>query len=299
MRKGFTLVELAMVMVVIGLVIGGGIQMMSVMSQRAKITEAKQQISILKEGIIGFVQTNGVLPTAAEFSTIGNVIDPWGKPILYIPSQKLGNTTDICNFSISDLNVSNFVNSIDVAFVLVSSGENYNMQTRVRTAGTPDDVRIYPPSQAIDDNTTDFNRATDEYDDMYTFVTLQELKTKTGCSQTPLSLIPISLPIADDNSTYNIEVNASGGIRRATPANRELDWCWTILPQNGFVATATSGVMTSSTDSCNANGWRQSTGITISKAANTGVAGTMSNVVIYVRDIDGYINNHSYSIPMN
>jgi prepilin-type N-terminal cleavage/methylation domain-containing protein len=63
MKKGFTLVELSIALVIIGLLIGGSVQMMSMLSKRAKVTEAKQQLDTLKERIIGFAQTYSRLPT--------------------------------------------------------------------------------------------------------------------------------------------------------------------------------------------------------------------------------------------
>jgi prepilin-type N-terminal cleavage/methylation domain-containing protein len=72
MKKGFTLIELSIALVIIGLLIGGSMQMMSSLSKRAKVTEAKQQLDTLKERIIGFAQSNdGRLPTLDELKTFG------------------------------------------------------------------------------------------------------------------------------------------------------------------------------------------------------------------------------------
>lgn len=322
MKKGFTLIELAMVMVVIGLVIGGGIQMMSVMSKRAKITEVKQQLESAREAIIGFVQVNGNLPTQAEFQNLwtgskdqitGVALDPWNKPILYISSLHFANTTDICNYRVADLNVSNYVSAVDVAFVIVSSSENYNMQTRLRTASTPDEVRIYSPSQQIDDNTTDFNRATDKYDDLYRFVTLQELKSAINCQDSALEIIPMTLPSTYEKQIYNANINANGGIPFADAGDTDGDpdyrWCWEGNTPNIGIAAICNGnlAISSSPQLCtDINGnfnpaatWRSCTTLTFAGTITDNNTSQISNLILYVQDNDNNLHLRRFSITKN
>ena len=68
MKKGFTLVELAMVLIVVGLLMGGAFQMMKVMGEKARSTEAKNTLDATKEAVIAFAINNNRLPTAAEFT---------------------------------------------------------------------------------------------------------------------------------------------------------------------------------------------------------------------------------------
>lgn len=204
MKKGFTLIEVAIVMVIIGLLVGGSIQMMNVLNQRAKITEAKQQLETLNEAIKGFVQNNGSLPTQAQFSTLGNIIDPWGKQIDYYNIDDSNNS--ICTYTAS-FSTNGTPIITNVAFSIVSSGENRNMQTDLLN-----ELTLYIQGSTngpnIDDNTTDFNRP-EPYDDLYKIVSLNELKTFANCNINQLQIINPTLPVGNANNPYSVQLVAT------------------------------------------------------------------------------------------
>jgi prepilin-type N-terminal cleavage/methylation domain-containing protein len=61
-NKGFTLIEIAIVMVVIGLLTGGGISILRVMTERKIRTENLDYLQKAKEAILSFADINGRLP---------------------------------------------------------------------------------------------------------------------------------------------------------------------------------------------------------------------------------------------
>jgi prepilin-type N-terminal cleavage/methylation domain-containing protein len=290
MKKGFTLVEMAMVLIVVGLLMGGGFQMMKVMQEKARSTEAKNTLNAAKEAIIAFAINSGRLPIDLTEANVNIRAAGDTNITYYVPTNIVAAaflTTNLCQsndttFRTQVTNPDDTLGSItpNIAFVLAVNGEN--MQPQTIFAGNPNPL-IFPRWNAT--------IATIPYDDFHTQVTLAELQSLAGCQ--PLRIIPTSLPQADDNSTYNIDINATGG-----GGSNTYSWCWTIAPTNNFSAIC-AGNLNPSTDNCVANGWRACPGLNISKPINTGTAGTMSNITIYTRDGTGNTDNHSYSIPMN
>jgi len=59
---GFTLIEMAIVLIVVSLILSGVIKTVGVQRQQLKRDETRQQLEIIKEALIGFTLTNGRLP---------------------------------------------------------------------------------------------------------------------------------------------------------------------------------------------------------------------------------------------
>jgi prepilin-type N-terminal cleavage/methylation domain-containing protein len=127
---GFTLVEMAIVLLIVGLLLGGLIPMISGQVEQRRITETNKQLDEIKEALIGFAIINGRLPCPAsstssgvESPTTGTgicdhnydgyvpavtlgipgtngsgfVVDSWGNPIRYAVTAWSGNTFTIPN----------------------------------------------------------------------------------------------------------------------------------------------------------------------------------------------------------
>jgi prepilin-type N-terminal cleavage/methylation domain-containing protein len=65
-RRGFTLIEIAIVIVVIGLITSGGLLAISPVIQSAKISETKQKMATVEAAILGYVIQNGCMPCPAQ-----------------------------------------------------------------------------------------------------------------------------------------------------------------------------------------------------------------------------------------
>jgi prepilin-type N-terminal cleavage/methylation domain-containing protein len=194
MKKGFTLVELAMVLIVVGLLMGGAFQMMKVMGEKARSTEAKNTLNAAKEAVIAFAINNNRLPTALEFTNM-NLVGAGNIPIYYNSDAAL--QANVCGTTTTPLNTTdaNGINTPNIGFVLAVAGENMLMQTPVGTSIT------FPQW-----NTVTLGRP---YDDFHTQATLGELQSTIGC-QVPTLANP-SLHLGTVGSPYTVTFAGNGG----------------------------------------------------------------------------------------
>ncbi len=242
-EDGFTLVELAIVLVIVGLLVGLGSGLIGPLTRRAKNSETKETINAAVEAIIGFTVTNNALPTIAQFpSLVRSQNDSWNKPLVYVFSNNL--TSSLCGRRGTDLTVrvcndatgTSYTAVNNVAFIVLSSGENFNNQTAASLAvvapGTF--INTYLPGISVDNYTGagDFSRPTDDYDDVVKWVTLDELKIKAGCAGSQLRVINNEIPYVTVGNPYSAEIYADGGI------GGQLRWCVeTTSPPPGITFT--------------------------------------------------------------
>ncbi|MCX5810979.1 MAG: prepilin-type N-terminal cleavage/methylation domain-containing protein [Proteobacteria bacterium] len=189
--KGFTLIELAIVMVIMGILVSIGAGMIGPLTIRMKTTETKENVNAALEGIIGYAATNNRLPTLAQFPNIVRTQkDAWNNTIQYIFDNNLA--TSICDRTTTNITLrvcndaacttSNTVNN--VAYIILSGGSNFNNQTAANQAvAAATMINTYLTGIAVDNYAGDFTRATDEYDDIIKWVTLPELQTKLSCGR--------------------------------------------------------------------------------------------------------------------
>lgn len=103
-KRAFTLIELAIVLSIIGLIIGGSFQSIRSMRERNKIAEAKEQIETTKNAIIGYALMWPNLPSNAEFEANISITTSSQTPIFYAVDSNLSNiNNDICAFDTTNL----------------------------------------------------------------------------------------------------------------------------------------------------------------------------------------------------
>ncbi len=125
-EKGFTLIEVAIVMIIIGLVMGGGLAIMRTLTDRKFRNESIDHLNNAKKALITFAQINGRLPWAdtnndgdedsaqigsLPWNTIGVApFDPYGRRVVYEAnpgvcnsSSPLENMVDSCNVLMAPL----------------------------------------------------------------------------------------------------------------------------------------------------------------------------------------------------
>jgi prepilin-type N-terminal cleavage/methylation domain-containing protein len=312
-KKGFTLVELAIVMVIIGLIIGIGAGMVGPLTKKLKRDETKETMNADMESLISFASSNRRLPTIAEFPVnVRNQNDAFAKTIYYIVDPNLvtipaGTSDAICgrrttSFTICrDAACTAATNIQNVAFILASGAENFNLQTGILNAGVcpagQTCVRIYDVDTAnIDDCTTAADcpnypaalliNNPQEYDDIVKWVTLDELRTKIGCQGAQLKIVNNELPSGSIAALYGATIYADGGIPYVAGGN----YRWCLQTATGALATDLPGftVVTPIVVNVNCQGlaegsWGQSNTLQFSKTAGAGAAESY-NFSVFVRD---------------
>ncbi len=218
-QKGLTLVEVAIVLVILGLLIGLGASLIGPLTKRAKLQETRDIVKAAKEAFLGFAIKNGYLPQEGNYNTNTPVeafqivgtkgLDAWGMPLRYIVADELkGSSVNICEINSTTLNINDRGTPLsNIAFLIISAGGNYNIQTEntIYEVDTPN----------VDDFSSDIYRP-EEYDDIVTYVSLEEIRALRGCPP-PLTITitsqesPDTLNDGEEDSYYSYYLQTSGG----------------------------------------------------------------------------------------
>lgn len=191
-NKGFTLLELAIVLVVIGILVGLGAGLVGILTKKAKFNESRDIVKAAKEAVLGFTVKNKRLPTTVEFPTIVRNIDAWGNTLFYYPEGGLIAGDACCSPSTGFTVTDQGVNKLNTAFILLSTGENGANNT-----GTT------PPFVISEYGVGD-------YDDIVQYVSIDELKDKILACQS-LEITTSTLPEAEEDTPYSTKVIGKGG----------------------------------------------------------------------------------------
>ncbi|WP_457638920.1 type II secretion system protein [Persephonella sp.] len=216
-RKGFTLIELAIVLIIIGLLLGIGITVFSLLIKRAKISSTKEAVNAAVESVLGYTFSAGKLPDSTQFSQIvREKKDAFGKDLVYIYDEGL---TDYCGRTsthitievCSDTACTTPVQTVEnVAFIVLSSSANYNNQTAGSQAVNSDTtIRVYEYGVEVDNYAGDFSRV-EPYDDIVKWVTLSELHNSESCRPVRFPQ-NINLPTAVEDTPYSTRITVTGG----------------------------------------------------------------------------------------
>jgi prepilin-type N-terminal cleavage/methylation domain-containing protein len=237
-QDGFTIIEMAMVMVIIGLIVGVGASLIGPLSIRAKRIESTETVDASAEAIIGHAAANqGVLPGTAQFAgIIKKRNDAWIRPIQYVYDAVLADgdptTGDLCTRRTTRITLRQCPDAAcsapttvaNVAFLVLSGGENFNNQTAGTLAVNGATViDVYQNGVgAVDGHAADLNRA-EAYDDIVQWATLDELRSRIGCRGPQLAVLNNELPPGRTTSPYSAAVYVDGGVPFAAGGN--FLWC--------------------------------------------------------------------------
>jgi prepilin-type N-terminal cleavage/methylation domain-containing protein len=136
---GFTLVEVAIVLVIIGLLVGMGAGLMGPLTKRAKLHESRDTVKEVFNVIIGYTVANKMLP--ADLTVLSTKTkDAYGKDVLYYPAGAI-TAADLCTTQGTYLTVNDTgANKTNVAFVVFSQSENMCNQTGLASPFTISDI---------------------------------------------------------------------------------------------------------------------------------------------------------------
>ena len=267
-RDAFSLVELAVVLTIVGVMLGGSFAVLKSSRERNYTVESKDKIRSAKDSVIGYAMDYVDLPTKDEFystlSPLNGTTDEQKKQFFYFVDPDLANDTDICTFNTTSLQVDIYKDGSvdhtisDVAFVVAEQGVNRNIQTGVNS-DSPYIVKVYQAKDEADDNDEDYIIDTDQFDDSVSYVTLSELQKLVDCSANKLKIInENALPRDLDTSTdylgsSSVSIYADGGypLDDAGDADSDEDYEWCIENAPSWLDTLEcNGAMSNESD-CN------------------------------------------------
>ncbi|MDI6890548.1 MAG: prepilin-type N-terminal cleavage/methylation domain-containing protein [Thermodesulfovibrionales bacterium] len=314
---GFTLIELAIVLIIIGILVALGTALIGPLTKRAKYNETKDIADAAVESVISYGASNKKLPLQGDFTPDGtidefveivrNPRDAWTKTLYYIADSDLtsipaGSTDAICGRKTTGLTICRdaactvTTNINNVAFVVLSGGGNYNVQTGIITCPAGTCVRVFEvDTPNIDDCTDAVNcpgypaaemiNVEEPYDDIVKWVTLNELRIKAGCVGAQLKILNNELPYGFQGSSYSAIVYADGGVPFSSGGRYR--WC----RQGTAPAELTFTPDTFSTDCSGLSevSWGQADNLTISGRPTD--SGTF-NLTFFVRDNNDPVANN-------
>ncbi|MBI4843513.1 MAG: prepilin-type N-terminal cleavage/methylation domain-containing protein [Nitrospirae bacterium] len=315
-KRGFTLVELAVVIVIIGLLVTIGVKLLTPLVERTKRSDTNETLDAAVEAIIGYAEVNNRLPSVSEFATVvRNPKDIWGNELVYLPDTDLTADDSVCARNSTEITLRKCNNaacsdiestSDDVAFIIVSAGPNMNIQTDLTTA-LPATFDIYQQDLlGIDDYASGINRD-EPYKDIVRWVVLPELRVRAGCFGSPLKILTLEIPSGYVLTTYSSSIFADEGVPFADGPDVDIDplnpdpdyqWCVTTSAPAGL-AYECDGVLAVSA-SCSivpaAGTWRQCTSLEIT---GTPTAAGAFSLPVYAKDDADNIATRTFGISMS
>lgn len=223
-ERGFTLVELAVTLVVIGLLLALGTAMVGPLTVSIKVRESKESLGAAMESINSWAAGNNRLPDATTGATgfksvVRNPADAWNRDFVYLFDANLAPASatkdTICGrrTAVITLNDSNTGASIaNIAFLVLSRGDDAVTQTTIGGAPVTTSGSL-SAATTVAANTTD---------DLVRWVALDELRTKIGCQGAQLRIVNNELPYGKVATTYSAVLTADGGYLSAGNTYR---WC--------------------------------------------------------------------------
>jgi prepilin-type N-terminal cleavage/methylation domain-containing protein len=287
-HRGFTLIELSIVLVIIGILIGLGANMVGPLTTFAKVRETRDMMDADLQSIVSWASSRNMLPNTGATETGFKQVakssqDAWKQDFIYLYdgnlSPAVSPTKDtICGrrSTVLKLALDATTTVENVAFAIFSKADNDSFQS------TKADNSV-PVSGAIADTVKTYT--TGKNPDIVRWVTLDELRSKIGCQGAPLKILNNELPSGKVGDSYNAMLTADGGVL-------PYSWCIeaataTPLPTNLVFSTTTPALPLQTTaSSCTSLGeanWGPSTTLSISGIPSAGTQNSYS-FTVYVRD---------------
>lgn len=198
--RAFTLIEMAIVLVIIGLLVGLVAPIVTDMIKREKSSSAQAYLAQVKDEIIGFALINKRLPTNSE---LGTRVDPYGNTLVYRAPSAL-TASPLCDsvpgagtlYTVHETQPDgSLADYSSIAFVLSSAGRN--LQEEHTVSGT--DVTTYDVRAWADHGSPAPGQ--ESYDDIVAYVSYNFLRSKVCTNSSNNSYNP---PGSDVSFAQNI-----------------------------------------------------------------------------------------------
>jgi len=252
-HKGFSLIELSIVLVIIGLLVGLGSSMIGPMTSYVKVRETRDMEDANLQSVISWASSNNMLPhastDAADVSGFRYVAksyqDAWNQDFIYLYDGSLSPATTptkdtICGrrATLLSLALDATTTKKNIAFALFSRADNDTLQSKKNSDNSTPASGAVTVADTIKIYTTNGKNP-----DIVRWVTLDELRSKIGCQGAPLKIVNNELPSGKAASTgYSATLTADGGV----PPYK---WCVERPATSPFVTT--NSITLSAPDSCN------------------------------------------------
>lgn len=192
-KNGFTLIEMSVVMVVLGIVIGAIAPLLVSQIKQDRTREVREVVNVARDEVVGFARVHGRLPTRTEFSSqIGHTIDAWRNELFYLPAQGMTEPDDLCDDIASKVGLSieapgREQDILRAAFILGSKGSNHQSNTYFSSDGANTLIQSKTQDSLNDEGVEgkviiksygQDDLAGNKYDDIVEFVTIYYLDSR-------------------------------------------------------------------------------------------------------------------------
>ncbi len=226
LSNGFTLIEMAIVLVLIGLLIGAGTSLISPLTKRAQLIENRDITKTAYEAVIGYAAQHKQLPSTLDSLGV-KTTDTYGNQLQYYTWTGTNLCTSTGDYiTVEDASNGTTISKNNIAFIIINSNANHCNQT-----GTASPFNILPQGQQVNSGTCP---AGNEYDDIVMYADIDMLRQKI-CNT--FRITTDSLPIGMEEQAYPTTV------LQATDGTLPYNWNITsgALPPGLTLSNLTSG----------------------------------------------------------
>lgn len=188
-QSGFTLIELAIVLVIIGMLVGMGAGLLGPMTERLKLSQTREAVDDAYAALLGYAAANRTLP-AALANLSSRTKDAYSADLLYYPVSGITGS-DLCTnsgtyFTVTDEGTS----KTNVAFIIYSIGRNACNETGTASPFTKSIVGT------VGTCASDANAG---YDDTVKYIDIDQLREQI-CNA--FKIVTDTLPIGKEEVSY-------------------------------------------------------------------------------------------------
>jgi prepilin-type N-terminal cleavage/methylation domain-containing protein len=202
-KLGFTLVEMSIVLIIVGLLLGTGASLMGILVKRAKMLETREIVNKAYEAVTGFVANNKRLPSLEEFKAFGvKTTDSQNNNIIYALADNINLCTNTLSLlTVTDSSSGSPQSKNNVGFIIYALGENLCDDTNA----TSKNFNVKNPATQVTCN----SRQTD-YDDIVRYADINQLR-QNNCN--PFRIVTDSLPTGTEEYVYpSTNLEATDGV---------------------------------------------------------------------------------------
>ncbi len=247
--RGFTLVEMAIVLVIIGIAMALGLPLLGQLVKNVKYSDSQDIVKGAIDSVSSWA-AGGSLQRIPDLSGAGNPTDfrgivkspsdAFGQPLVYVYDYYSStlNSNQLCGIRMTSITLNYKVGTVpytvgNVAFLVLSPGDDYKINSTMTASnfiGANNAAPVTYTNQAIPSPGGTANNATitvnaDAANDIVQWVTIDELRTKIGCQGAQLTIVNNELPYGYNDTPYTANIYANGGVPNPVSGAGKYSWC--------------------------------------------------------------------------